>query len=182
MPITFTPTAIPEVILIKPQVFEDERGSFYEGYREDQFAERHLPRFVQDNVSYSFRRAVRGLHYQTPPKTQAKLVHAIRGKVYDVAVDIRRSSPTFGRWVGYELSDENHHLLYIPPGFAHGFCTLVEDTVVVYKVSDYYSPQHERGIVWNDPAMGIGWPDPEFDYQMTQRDRSYPLLKNAELG
>jgi len=180
---TFTPTKIPDVILIAPRLFEDARGFFYEGYRRDVFAANGIPaEFVQDNYSKSAKGTVRGLHYQVPPKTQAKLIQVLRGAVFDVAVDLRRGSPTFGQWVGCTLSSANHHLLSIPTGFAHGFCAVEDETLVMYKVSDVYSPAHERGVLWSDPALGIEWPALDVTYQLSDRDRRYPLLKDAVLA
>lgn len=177
---TFTPTAIADVILIKPEIFEDARGVFYEGYRRDVFTAHGIPaEFVQDNYSRSAKGVLRGLHYQIPPKAQAKLIQVIRGAVFDVAVDLRRDSPTFGRWVGCSLSGANHHLLYIPVGFAHGFCALEPDTLVMYKVTDIYSPAHERGLLWDDPDVRIQWPALDVPYALADRDRRYPRLKDA---
>jgi len=180
---TFTPLDVSEVVLILPCAFGDARGFFYEGYRKDVFAAHGIPeRFVQDNYSFSVRGVVRGLHYQIPPKAQAKLIHVTRGAIFDVAVDIRRGSPTFGRWVGRTLTGENHGMLYIPAGFAHGFCALEDGTQVIYKVSDFYSPLHERGVLWSDPAIGIEWPRLDGAYQISERDRQYPLLQDALLA
>ena len=177
----FTPTKIPEVVLIEPAVHEDARGHFYEGYRRDAFAAHGIAtEFVQDNLSRSAKGVLRGLHYQIPPKAQAKLIHVIRGAVFDVAVDIRPGSPTFGQWVGADLTGTNHRFLYIPAGFAHGFLSLEPDTLVLYKVSDFYSPAHERGILWSDPALKIAWPTLDVPYTASDRDRRYPLLKDAE--
>ncbi|MCC7129069.1 MAG: dTDP-4-dehydrorhamnose 3,5-epimerase [Anaerolineae bacterium UTCFX2] len=154
----FIPTEIPEVMLLEPVVFSDERGFFMETYRADEFAQPGIERpFVQDNHSGSRRGALRGLHYQIR-QPQAKLVRAIQGEVFDVAVDIRRSSPTFGRWVGAILSAENKRQLWIPTGFAHGIYILSEWAEVLYKVSDFYAPQWERTLLWNDPGIGIRWP------------------------
>ena len=181
MPLTFTPTAIPDVILIEPKVFPDARGAFYEGYRRDAFAAQGIPDFVQDNYNVSAKGVVRGLHYQIPPKTQGKLIRVLRGAIFDVAVDIRRGSPTFSRWVGVTLGPTTAKALYFPAGFAHGFCALEDDTAVMYKVTDFYSPTHERGIRWDDPALGIAWPALDRPHQLSDRDRGYPLLKDAEL-
>lgn len=176
----FTPTAIPDVLRIEPKVFEDARGYFYESYRRDLFAAHGIPaEFVQDNYSKSAKGILRGLHYQIPPKAQAKLVHVIRGAVFDVAVDLRRGSPTFGRWVGETLSGATHRAFYIPAGFAHGFCALEPDTLVVYKVTELYSPAHERGIAWDDPDVAVAWPTLDVPYQLAERDRRYPRLKDA---
>ena len=155
-----TPLAIADVMLIEPKVFGDSRGFFYESFNQQAFDQAtgvHLP-FVQDNHSRSRRGVLRGLHYQLPPKAQGKLVRVVRGAVFDVAVDIRRDSPTYGQWVGVELSEENHRQLWIPPGLAHGFVVLTDTADFLYKTTDYYSPAHERAIRWDDPAIGIDWP------------------------
>lgn len=152
--------AIPEVVLFTPKVFGDERGFFFESFNARIFAEATglSPEFVQDNHSRSARGVLRGLHYQLPPHAQGKLVRVTQGEVFDVAVDIRRSSPTFGQWVGAHLSAENKCQLWIPPGFAHGFVTLSETAEFLYKTTDYYAPQAERCIAWNDADIGIAWP------------------------
>ena len=153
------PTAIPNVLIIEPKVFGDARGFFFESYNEQAFARATglSLNFVQDNHSRSARGVLRGLHYQIK-KPQGKLVRVVRGSVFDVAVDLRRSSPTFGRWVGVELSESNHRQLWVPPGFAHGFVVTSELADFLYKTTDYYAPEHERCIAWNDPAIGIQWP------------------------
>ncbi|MFO7586078.1 MAG: dTDP-4-dehydrorhamnose 3,5-epimerase [Anaerolineales bacterium] len=154
----FQPTSIPDVILITPKVFGDERGFFMETYQTRLFAEAGLQaQFVQDNHSRSRQGVLRGLHYQLR-QTQGKLVRVILGEIFDVAVDIRRGSPTFGQWVAAHLSAENRQQLWVPPGFAHGFYVLSEWAEVIYKASDYYAPEWERSILWNDPAIGIEWP------------------------
>jgi dTDP-4-dehydrorhamnose 3,5-epimerase len=155
-----TSLAIPDVILLEPSVFGDDRGFFFESYNRRVFREATGidPDFVQDNHSRSARGVVRGLHYQLPPKAQGKLVRVVVGEVFDVAVDIRPGSITFGRWVGMTLSAENKRLLWIPPGFAHGFLALSETTEFLYKATDYYSPKHERCIRWNDPDINVVWP------------------------
>jgi dTDP-4-dehydrorhamnose 3,5-epimerase len=154
----FIPTQIPDVIQIKPDVFRDERGIFFESYQKQRFTEARISLdFVQDNCSGSRRGVLRGLHYQVK-QPQGKLVHVIAGEIFDVAVDIRRSSPTFGQWIGINLSSQNKHQLWIPPGFAHGFFVLSEWAEIYYKATDYYAPQWERTILWNDPALGIEWP------------------------
>jgi dTDP-4-dehydrorhamnose 3,5-epimerase len=155
-----TPTAIPDVLIIEPKVFGDERGFFYESYNRKALQEATGLdiNFVQDNHSKSTQGVLRGLHYQLPPKAQGKLVRVVRGEVFDVAVDIRKSSPTFGRWVGDILSAENKKQLWIPQGFAHGFLTLSETAEFLYKTTDYYSPEYERSIRWDDPVLGIQWP------------------------
>lgn len=154
------PTAIPDVLVIEPKVFGDERGFFFESFNQQVFNEALGLNvvFVQDNHSRSSRNVLRGLHYQIPPKPQGKLVRVVQGEVFDVAVDIRRGSATYGRWVGVHLSADNKKQLWIPPGFAHGFLTLSETADFLYKTTDYYSPQHERCIRWNDESIGIKWP------------------------
>ena len=154
-----TPTAIPEVLLIEPRVFGDARGFFFESFNQRAFAEATglQPDFVQDNHSRSAQGVLRGLHYQIE-QPQGKLVRVVRGRVFDVAVDLRRSASTFGRWVGVELSEDKHRQLWIPPGFAHGFLVLSESADFLYKTTDYYAPAHERCIAWNDPQLGIEWP------------------------
>lgn len=150
---------IPDVILIEAQAFEDQRGLFMECYKRSVFSTNGIPdAFVQDNYSHSLRGVLRGLHYQKHPKDQAKLVTVLRGEIFDVAVDIRRGSPTYARWVGRVLSAENCRLLYIPVGFAHGFCVLSEEADVLYKVTAEYAPVLDRGIIWDDPEIGICWP------------------------
>ncbi len=154
-----TPLAIPEVILFEPKVFGDDRGFFFESFNQARFEEAvgHAVGFVQDNHSRSVKGVLRGLHYQIQ-QPQGKLVRVAQGEVFDVAVDIRRSSPTFGQWVGALLSAENKHQLWVPEGFAHGFVVLSETAEFLYKTTDYYAPAHERCIVWNDPDIGIDWP------------------------
>lgn len=155
-----TPAAIPDVLVIEPKVFGDERGFFFESFNREAFraATRLDLDFVQDNHSKSARNVLRGLHYQLPPKAQGKLVRVVQGEVFDVAVDLRKGSKTFGRWVGEILSAENKKQLWIPPGFAHGFVTLSETAEFLYKTTDYYSQEHERCIRWDDPEIGIAWP------------------------
>jgi dTDP-4-dehydrorhamnose 3,5-epimerase len=156
----FAPTRLPEVVLLKPRVFGDARGFFLESWNSGTFAAANLPvEFVQDNHSHSSQWILRGLHYQVR-MTQGKLVRVTRGAVFDVAVDVRRASPTFGQWVGEELSAENHRMLWVPPGFAHGFLTLTAEVDFLYKCTDYYAPEHERVIRWDDPELGIDWPLP----------------------
>ncbi len=156
MNITFT--EIPDVMLIEPHVFQDERGFFFEAYNHKKFLEKTglLTNFVQDNHSYSKQNVLRGLHYQIK-KPQGKLIHVIVGAIFDVAVDLRKSSPTFGQWVGYELSALNKRQIWIPPGFAHGFIVLSETAEVIYKTTEYYAPQYERCIIWNDKDLSIAW-------------------------
>jgi dTDP-4-dehydrorhamnose 3,5-epimerase len=155
-----TPTRLPEVLLIEPKVFGDERGFFYESFSQRVFeaAVGHTVPFVQDNHSKSQRGVLRGLHYQMPPHSQGKLVRVVEGEVFDVAVDIRRSSPRFGQWVGAHLSADNKHQLWIPSGFAHGFLTLSETAQFLYKTTGYYTPSAERCILWNEAKLRIEWP------------------------
>jgi dTDP-4-dehydrorhamnose 3,5-epimerase len=154
----FEPTAIPDVILVRPNVFGDTRGFFFESWEERKFATAGLTsKFVQDNHSRSRRNILRGLHYQTR-QTQGKLVRVVSGTVFDVVVDIRRSSPTFGRWIGVFLSEENHHMLWVPPGFAHGFLVLSEFADFTYRCTDFWAPAHEQTLLWNDPDLDITWP------------------------
>lgn len=156
------PTAIPDVLIIEPRVFGDERGFFFESFNARRFAEATgvQAKFVQDNHSRSQRGVLRGLHYQLP-QAQGKLVRVVRGRVLDVAVDIRRSSPNFGRWVSVELTEKSHRQLWVPPGFAHGFVVLSESADVLYKTTDYYAPKHEHCIRWDDPNLAIDWQLPE---------------------
>jgi dTDP-4-dehydrorhamnose 3,5-epimerase len=177
----FIPTGIPDVVLIKPRVFEDPRGFFLETYREDRFIEAGIRQtFVQENHSASQKGVLRGLHYQIR-QAQGKLVRAIAGKIFDVAVDIRRSSPTFGQWMGLVLSSENKYQLWIPPGFAHGFYVLSESAEVTYKVTDYYAPEWERSILWNDPRIGIEWHIPDGEAPtLSQKDINARTLAEAE--
>ena len=159
MPYTVTPTAIPEVLILEPKVFGDARGFFFESFNARDFAQATglEVAFVQDNHSKSAKGVLRGLHYQIQ-HPQGKLVRVVEGEVFDVAVDLRRSSPTFGRWVGERLSADNHKQLWVPPGFAHGFVVLSESAEFLYKTTDYWFPEHERSLLWNDPAVGIDWP------------------------
>ena len=173
----FIPTEIPDVILIEPDVFEDPRGFFYESYRKDLFKQQGIyVDFVQDNHSGSAKGVLRGLHYQIPPKEQAKLVSVARGQAFDVALDIRRHSKTFGCWVGHTLSAQKKNMLFIPTGFAHGFLSLENDTQFIYKTSGFYSSAHERGILWNDPALGIVWPKIEGPILISEKDSKYLTL------
>lgn len=177
------PLALEEVLEITPTRFGDERGFFSETYNSKTFAEAGIDLvFVQDNHSLSAAPGVlRGLHYQLPPRAQAKLVRVVRGAILDVAVDIRRSSPSFGRWVALELSAEKGNQILVPEGFAHGFVTLVENTEVVYKVTDHYSPEHDRSIRFDDPAIGIKWPAMAGGFQLSEKDRGAKLLAEAEI-
>ena len=179
MPFNFKRLKIPDVILVEPQVFPDERGFFTETFKESIFKENGInTKFVQDNYSHSIKGTLRGLHYQKNPKAQAKLVIAIRGEIFDVAVDIRKGSPTYGKWVGEILSEKNHKLLYVPQGFAHGFCVLSEEADVTYKVNNEYSPETDRGLLWNDPKVGVKWP---IEKPITsKKDEQQPLLENID--
>ena len=175
------PTAIPEVLLVEPRVFGDERGFFFESYNERQWQEKtglHL-RFVQHNHSRSARNVLRGLHYQIS-QPQGKLVRVIRGEVYDVAVDLRRGSATFGRWVGEYLSEENKRLFWVPPGFAHGFLVLSEMADFLYLATEFYAPEHERAIAWDDPDLNISWPLPSSPI-LSDKDRRAVRFREAEV-
>lgn len=154
-----TRTALPEVQLITPQVYPDNRGFFFESFKASDFEKAGLPsHFIQDNFSFSKKGVLRGLHYQKNPKAQGKLVTVFQGGIWDVAVDIRRSSPTFLKWISAELNDQNHAMLYIPPGFAHGFISLTQDVHLLYKCTNEYDPQSDAGIRWDDPDIAIPWP------------------------
>ncbi|CAN7670549.1 dTDP-4-dehydrorhamnose 3,5-epimerase [Variovorax sp. LjRoot84] len=175
-----TPTAIPDVLVIEPKVFGDARGFFYESFNGkafDEAVEKHVE-FVQDNHSRSAKGVLRGLHYQIQ-QPQGKLVRCVRGSVFDVAVDIRRSSPTFGKWVGVELTEENHKQLWVPEGFAHGFLVLSDVAEFLYKTTDYYAPLHERCIVWNDNELGIEWPSG--GPQLSAKDAAGSAFLSAEI-
>ena len=177
----FIPTEIPDVILIEPRVFGDNRGYFMETYKEPLFVENGISdTFVQDNVSSSVKGTLRGLHYQLNPNAQGKLVRVLKGSVYDVAVDIRKGSPTFGKWIGVELSEENKLSFWIPPGFAHGFYVTSDIAEFTYKCTDVYTPDAERGIIWNDPEIGIEWPIDGGEVLLSERDKQNPLLKDAD--
>jgi dTDP-4-dehydrorhamnose 3,5-epimerase len=179
MPFTFQSLEIPDVILIQPKHFADPRGWFMETYRASVFAANGIEAaFVQDNCSVSKRGVLRGLHFQRAPKAQGKLVRVVQGKIYDVAVDLREGSPTYGRWVGEVLSAENRRLVYVPPGFAHGFCVLGETAAVVYKVTAEYAPDCEGGVRWDDPQIGVRWPIA--DPVLSDRDARLPLLGELE--
>ncbi|MDH7784894.1 dTDP-4-dehydrorhamnose 3,5-epimerase [Ochrobactrum sp. 19YEA23] len=168
---------------IIPRKFGDDRGYFSETYSAKSFADSGIDlQFVQDNHSFSAAKGVvRGLHYQLPTRAQDKLVRVIRGAILDVAVDIRKSSPTFGKWVSLEVSAEKWNQILVPKGFAHGFMTLVENTEVIYKVTDYYSPEHDRSICFDDPAIGIEWPLPSSGVQLSDKDQKAPLFADAEV-
>lgn len=209
MPFTFTRLTIPDVILIAPRIFSDKRGFFMETYRYSEFSAFGIKeRFVQDNHSHSTKGVLRGLHYQSDPKAQGKLVRVVVGEIFDVAVDLRlaramrkdlphevkgtevlhgvkdiprtEGSPTYGKWVGETLSAENKHMLYIPPGFAHGFCVLSEEAEVLYKATNEYAPKYDAGIRWNDPEIGIEWPIE--NPILSEKDATLPTLSMAENG
>ena len=174
-----TSLAIADVKLIEPKVWNDARGFFLESYRDDQYAEAGIGPFVQDNQSFSQRGVLRGLHYQWPYNVQGKLVSVVHGTVWDVAVDIRRGSPTFGKWVGAELSAENHRQLWVPPGFAHGFVVLSETALFTYKCTAYYSPADEVSIRWDDPTIAVQWP--VTDPTLSGKDAVAPLLTDLSV-
>ncbi len=176
-----TPLALPEVLLLEPRLFEDARGHFYESFNQRSFSEAvgHEVTFVQDNHSRSAKGVIRGLHYQLPPAAQGKLVRVVAGAIFDVAVDMRASSPTFGRWVGEVLSGDNHRQLWIPVGFAHAFLALSEGTEVLYKTTDFYHRASERAVRWDDRAIGIAWPL-ETTALLSDKDAEAPMLEVAE--
>jgi dTDP-4-dehydrorhamnose 3,5-epimerase len=180
MAIQVTATALPEVKIIEPKVFGDARGFFYESFNGVEFSEQVEAgvEFVQDNHSRSARGVLRGLHYQIE-HAQGKLVRVVEGEVFDVAVDIRKSSPNFGKWVGVNLSEENHRQLWVPPGFAHGFVVLSESAQFLYKTTDYWYQAHERSIVWNDPEIGIEWPI-DFEPLLAAKDAAGKRLAEAD--
>ena len=179
-----TATALPDVVLLEPKVFGDERGFFLESYSERTFQQLGLPtRFVQDNHSKSLRSVLRGIHYQlgTP---QGKLVRALQGEIFDIAVDLRKSSPTFGRWAGEILDDTKRRMLWIPPGFGHAFLVLSDTAEVAYKASEFYAPEQERSLLWNDPAIGIDWPLHLIEHAgpiLSTKDAAGSLLADAEV-
>jgi dTDP-4-dehydrorhamnose 3,5-epimerase len=179
MPFTFTPLAIRDVILVQPRVFGDARGFFAETYHEQAFQQAGITaHFVQDNHSFSTQGVLRGLHYQLAPFAQGKLVQALEGRIWDVAVDVREGSPTYGRWVGAELSGENHHQLWIPPGFAHGFVVLSPAVHFLYKCTAPYAPEAERGFRWDDPAVAVDWPTR--NVTLSPRDTRLPGFASIE--
>lgn len=175
-----TPTRLPQVLLLEPRVFGDSRGFFFESWNERDFAHAGIhARFVQDNHSRSAKGVLRGLHYQLH-RPQGKLIRVIAGEIFDVAVDIRRGSPGFGKWEGVRLAAESHRMLWIPAGFAHGFCVLSDFAEVLYKATDYYAPEHERCLMWNDPEIGIAWPL-EGAPVLSAKDAAAVRLRNAEV-
>jgi dTDP-4-dehydrorhamnose 3,5-epimerase len=176
-----TPLSIPDVRIVEPQRFSDQRGFFSETYNRRALAERGIElEFVQDSHSLSGRKGtIRGLHYQSPPFAQAKLIRVVRGSILDVAVDLRRGSPTYARHVAAVISARAWNQILVPIGFAHGFCTLEPDTEIVYKVTQYYAPEHDRGILWNDPDLGIEWPVTDEMAVLSAKDRSQPRLRDV---
>lgn len=179
MSFNFTPTAIPEVVVIEPQVFPDPRGFFMETYKLSEFAAYGISEtFVQCNHSRSVRGILRGLHYQKYPRAQGKLVRALSGEIYDAVVDLRQGGPTYGHWTAVTLSAENRKMLFVPAGFAHGFCVTSAEAEILYMTTEEYAPKFEAGVVWNDPELGIAWPiaQPE----LSARDRDWPPLKLAD--
>jgi len=180
MPITVKALSIPDVILIEPKVFPDNRGCFFELFRESDFHIADLPvHFPQDNFSFSKKNVIRGLHYQRNPKAQGKLVMVIKGRIWDLAVDIRRKSPTFLKWISMDLNDENRFMLYIPPGFAHGFLALSEDVHLLYKCTNEYDPKLDAGIRWDDPDIGIVWP--VNNPILSDKDARLPYIKQGKV-
>jgi len=179
MSFTFKKLTLSGLIVIEAKSFPDDRGYLKEIFKESSFIENEInTRFVQDNFSHSSKGVLRGLHFQKNPKAQAKLVTALRGEIFDVAVDIRKDSPTYGKWVSEILSEQNHKLLYIPEGFAHGYCVLSDEADIFYKVNQEYSPEDDSGFIWNDPEINIKWPiDKPF---ISEKDLKLPLLKNAD--
>ncbi|HYT16504.1 MAG TPA: dTDP-4-dehydrorhamnose 3,5-epimerase [Burkholderiales bacterium] len=174
------PTRLPEVLVIEPRVFGDTRGFFFESWNEREFEQAEIrARFVQDNHSRSAKGVLRGLHYQIR-QPQGKLVRVVTGEVFDVAVDIRRSSPRFGHWTGVRLSADTHNMVWVPVGFAHGFCVLSEFAEVLYKTTDFYAPEHERSILWNDPDLGIAWPLADAP-ALSAKDAAGARLRDAEV-
>ena len=177
-----TETKIPGLLVIGPKIFEDARGYFFESFNQQKWEEAGFvaPAFVQDNQSKSAKGVLRGLHYQLKPHAQSKLVRALEGRIFDVAVDIRRGSPTYGQWHGEELSAENKKQLFVPRGFAHGFSVLSETAVVFYKCDGYYNKESERGIAYDDPALGIDWEMGNTEPLLSEKDKTHPGLRNAE--
>ena len=174
-------TAIDGVVIIEPRLFKDERGYFFESFSQKEFEEKVCkPVFVQDNESKSSYGVLRGLHFQKPPFAQSKLVRVVRGAVLDVAVDIRKGSPTFGKHVAVELTAENHRQFFIPRGFAHGFSVLSQEVVFQYKCDNYYAPQSEGALAWDDPDLGIDWRIPAAEIVLSKKDKAHPRLKDAD--
>ena len=174
-------TEIEGLAIIEPKIFKDQRGYFFESISEREFCEKVAPvKFVQDNESKSSYGVLRGLHFQKPPYAQAKLVRVVKGKVIDVAVDLRKGSPTYGKYAAVELSEDNHRQFFIPRGFAHGFCVLSEEVVFQYKCDNYYAPQSEGAVMWNDPDLAIDWRIPAEDVILSEKDSRHPLFKDLE--
>jgi dTDP-4-dehydrorhamnose 3,5-epimerase len=181
MPFNFKPLEIPDLMLIEPKVFGDKRGFFMETFKLSEFQANGINGdFVQDNMSRSQKGVLRGLHYQLNPKAQGKLVMTVKGAVFDVAVDIRKGSPYYGKWVAKKLSEDNRLMFWIPPGFAHGFMTLSDSAEIIYKTTEEYAPELERGIIWNDPTIGIKWPS--LSPLLSERDAALPSLGDAEIN
>ncbi len=179
MPFKFSRLEIPDVILIETLSFKDNRGIFSEIYKYSDFAKAGIKEyFLQDNYSKSTKKVLRGLHYQKYPKAQGKLVHCLKGRIFDIVVDIRKGSPTYKRWRGLELSGDNNLMLYIPPSFAHGFVVLSNSAEVIYKCTEEYNPEYDRGIIWNDPDIRINWPVK--NPILSEKDRRHPMLKDAD--
>jgi len=179
MPFEFAKLEIPGLLLIKPQVFGDDRGFFFELYKYSDFQREGIrEHLVQDNYSKSSKGVLRGLHYQKSPKAQGKLVMCLKGKIFDIAVDIRKGSPHYGKWVGIDLTEENKDMLYVPPGFAHGFQVLSETAEVLYKCTSEYSPTDDRGIIWNDQDINIAWPLGK--PILSGKDKAHPRLQDAD--
>jgi dTDP-4-dehydrorhamnose 3,5-epimerase len=178
----FSKVFIDGILIIEPKAFEDDRGFFMEYYNKEGFAENGFTEiFVQDNHSRSKKGVIRGLHYQINPAPMGKLVKVVKGKIFDVGVDVRRGSPTYGKWYGEILSEENKKMIYFPPGFAHGFLSLTDGTEVIYKCTGMFSAENERAIIWNDPDIGITWPlDQVSKAIVSDRDQKHPPLKDAE--
>ena len=180
MKINIIPTEIKEVIIIEPKIYGDDRGYFFESFSQQEFVENICEtHFVQDNESKSKYGVIRGLHFQKPPFSQSKLVRVVTGKVLDIALDIRKGSPTFGKHVAVELSAENKRQLFVPRGFAHGFAVLSKEVIFQYKCDNYYAPEEERGILWSDPTLQIDWKIPHQDIILSQKDKENPLLSEA---
>jgi len=180
MPFVFNKCEIPGLVIIEPRAFADDRGFFLESYKKTDFIKNGIAvEFLQDNHSLSSKGVLRGLHYQKPPYTQAKLVRVIKGTAWDVAVDIRKNSPTYKKWIGVELSEENRRMFYMPEGFAHGFLALTDEVHLLYKCSNEYSPSYDAGILWNDPELAIEWPVEK--PLLSDKDLILPFLKDAEV-
>jgi len=180
MPFTFKRLKIPDVLLIEPKVFKDERGYFMETYKFTEFEKFGIKNFVQENQSFSVKGVIRGLHYQKNPYAQGKLVRVIKGEIFDVAVDIRKGSSTYGKYVSEILSDENKYMVYIPEGFAHGFCVLSDEAIVNYLTTAEYNKECDRGIIWNDEDIGIDWPIK--NPIISEKDKRHPKLKDADIN